>query len=241
MKHADINTPIGLITVLTNDHFYHDIKHTNQYAEQIIIDTELKDYILNSKNILDIGAHVGYHSIAYMKMNTDVKIIAFEPQSEIYQLLQKNISQNKYSDRIQTLNCVVGHTIMDTTLSDYISDGPNTTIPIEYGSENIHNFGGMNIGNGSVEVKMITIDSLNLENVDYMKIDVEGAESLVLLGAAETIKKFKPVICFEDLKQLTIDPSELGLESIPSAYDVLRSYGYTNFKQIAYENVIATI
>ena len=41
---------------------------------------------------------------------------------------------------------------------------------------------------GSVVVKMVTVDSLNLENVDYMKIDVEGAESLVLLGAAETIK-----------------------------------------------------
>jgi hypothetical protein len=130
---------------------------------------------------------------------------------------------------------------METTLSDYISDGPTTNIPIEYGSNNVYNFGGLNIGNGSTVVNMITIDSLDLNNVDYMKIDVEGAESLVLLGAEKTIKKFKPVICFEDLKQLTISPNELGLSSIPSAYDVLRSYGYTNFKQIAYQNVIATI
>jgi FkbM family methyltransferase len=241
MKYADINTPIGMITVLTNDHFYHDIKHTNQYAEQSIIDNELKEYILNAKNVLDIGAHVGYHSIAYTKMNPEINILAFEPQSEIFQLLQKNIDQNGYSDRIQTINCCVGHTIMETTLSDYISDGPTTNIPIEYGSNNVYNFGGLNIGNGSTVVNMITIDSLDLNNVDYMKIDVEGAESLVLLGAEKTIKKFKPVICFEDLKQLTISPNELGLSSIPSAYDVLRSYGYTNFKQIAYQNVIATI
>jgi FkbM family methyltransferase len=241
MRYADINTPIGLITVLTNDHFYHDIKHTNQYAEQIIIDNELREYIVNAKNILDIGSHVGYHSIAYMKMNPDVNIIAFEPQSEMFYLLQKNISQNRYSDRIQTLNCCVGHNCMDTTLSDFISDGPTTTIPIEYGSTDVYNFGGLNIGHGSTVVKMITIDSLNLTNVDYMKIDVEGAESLVLLGAEKTIKKYKPVICFEDLKQLSVPAAELGLDSIPSAYDVLRSYGYTNFKQIAYENVIATI
>jgi FkbM family methyltransferase len=241
MRHADINTPIGVITVLTNDHFYHDIKHTNQYAEQIIIDNDLREYIVNAKNILDIGSHVGYHSIAYMKMNPDVNIIAFEPQSEMFYLLQKNISQNGYSDRIQTLNCCAGHECMDTTLSDFISDGPTTTIPIEYGSNNVYNFGGLNIGHGSTVVKMITVDSLNLSNVDYMKIDVEGAESLVLLGAEKTIRKYKPVICFEDLKQLSVTPAELGLDSIPSAYDVLRSYGYTNFKQIAYENVIATI
>jgi FkbM family methyltransferase len=241
MKYADINTPIGLITVLKNDHFYHDMKHTNQYAEQIILDNELKPYIVNATNILDIGAHVGYHSIAYMKMNPDVKIIAFEPQSEMYMLLQKNIEQNGYTDRIQVYNNVVGHSKMSTTLSDYIDDGPTTTIPVNYDSNDVYNFGGLNIGKGSIGIDMITVDSLNVSNVDYMKIDVEGAESLVLLGAEQTIRKFKPVICFEDLKQLSMDPSELGLTEIPSPYDILRSYGYNNFQQIAYSNVIATI
>ena len=174
-------------------------------------------------------------------MNPNVKIMAFEPQSEMFELLQKNIHQNGYQDRMQSINCCVGHSNMNTTLSDYISDGPTTNIPIEYGSDNVYNFGGLNIGNGRTIVKMITIDSLNLSNVDYMKIDVEGAESLVILGAENTIKKFKPVVCFEDLKQLTMTPSDLGIDVIPSAYDLLKSYGYTNFKQIAYQNVIATI
>lgn len=241
MKYTNVITPIGTISVLNNDHFYHDMKHTNQYAEQSIIDNELKEYILNSKNILDIGAHVGYHSIAYAKMNSNVSILSFEPQIEIYKLLQQNIKQNDYESRIQTLNCCVGHAEMEITLSDYIEDGLTTDIPVNYESDDIYNFGGLNVGKGSTVVKMITIDSLNLKNVDYMKIDVEGAESLVLLGAEQTIKKFKPVICFEDLKQLTISPIELGLDSIPSPYDVLRSYGYTLFKQIPYSNVIATI
>lgn len=241
MKYTDVNTPIGIITVLNNDHFYHDIKHTNQYAEQSILDNELKKYIVNSKNILDIGAHVGYHSIAYAKMNPEVNVLSFEPQLEIYKLLHKNIKQNSYESRIRTFNCCVGHKEMDITLSEYIDDGLTTDIPVNYESDNIYNFGGLNVGKGNIVSKMITIDSLNLKNVDYIKIDVEGAESLVLLGAEQTIKKFKPVICFEDLKQLSLSAKELGLAEIPSSYDVLRSYGYTEFTQIPYSNVIASI
>nr|WP_245933001.1 FkbM family methyltransferase [Caballeronia novacaledonica] len=49
-------------------------------------------------------------------------------------------------------------------------------------------------------VPMISIDSLALERVDFIKIDVEGMEMDVLKGAAETLKRCAPVLLVETLK-----------------------------------------
>jgi FkbM family methyltransferase len=46
-------------------------------------------------------------------------------------------------------------------------------------------------------LQVLTIDSMNLQGCDYVKIDVEGAENLVLMGARETLREYKPTICFE--------------------------------------------
>ena len=47
------------------------------------------------------------------------------------------------------------------------------------------------------EIELITIDSLNLDKLDFIKLDIEGYEKLAILDGMETIKKFKPVITLE--------------------------------------------
>jgi hypothetical protein len=46
----------------------------------------------------------------------------------------------------------------------------------------------------------VTIDSLSLERLDFMKIDVEGMEEDVLEGAKDAISKFKPIMIIEIIK-----------------------------------------
>ena len=48
-----------------------------------------------------------------------------------------------------------------------------------------------------IEVDVVTIDSLNLSGLDFMKIDVEGFEINVINGGLKTIEKFKPTITLE--------------------------------------------
>ena len=51
-----------------------------------------------------------------------------------------------------------------------------------------------------IDVELITIDSLNLDKLDFIKIDVEGYEPLVIEGGINTIKKYKPIITLESWK-----------------------------------------
>ena len=53
----------------------------------------------------------------------------------------------------------------------------------------------LRMGKGSVQCR--TLDSFKLDNVDFIKIDVDGFEDKVLIGAKQTIKKFNPVINIE--------------------------------------------
>lgn len=227
------STPVGKISSIANDWYTVELEKNGQYAEQINIDGILSPIIKSASFVLDIGAHVGYHSIAYAKMNEQLKVIAFEPQKNIYSLLVHNIENNGYKDRISTMNVCVGHKIINTTLSPLL-ERPEL-------GQNIYNMGGAHLGFGDIPINMITVDSLNLPKVDYMKIDVEGSEHLVVYGAENTIKKFKPVIHFEDLNTLdTTFIKSIGAENIPNIYDLLKSYGYVNFQHIPYSNVLAT-
>ena len=102
---------------------------------------------------------------------------------------------------------------------------------------NGHNKGGLGIGEGGEIMELKTLDSMNLPGLDFLKIDVEGAEGLVLQGAAETIKKYKPTIFFEHNWQ-TIDPKLVDVGHVPTPFEVLVQLGYTTFKYIDWDNYI---
>ena len=51
--------------------------------------------------------------------------------------------------------------------------------------------------NNVIKVNLTTIDNLEVEKLDFIKLDVEGYESLVINGALNTIKKYKPIITLE--------------------------------------------
>jgi len=113
-------------------------------------------------HILDIGAWVGTWSMAMNKFCG--RVVAFEPDSLHYECLVKNVS-----DDIETHRLAVGSEEKLISLSE-----DNFTQ-----SKRI-------IGEGSIP--MITIDSMKLDDVDLIKIDVEGYEMEVLKGAVNTLE-----------------------------------------------------
>lgn len=202
----EFKTKYGDFLVYPNDEIIVSyFKNGKVYEEDFIIEN-LGKYIQRSEYVLDIGAHIGSHCITYCKLNPNVKIIAFEPQAKVFDLLNKNVINNMLTNNIQVLNTCVGHKNTNTRLAMNASDSPNADNPVTYGDEHSQNIGGIGIGDDGEECSMITIDSLNLKGCDFMKVDVEGFEPLVFLGAVNTINNFKPVICFEkNHKDISID------------------------------------
>ena len=129
---------------------------------------------------LDIGANIGCISQALVV--SGMRVIAFEPQPEVFKLLDENVVCEKYN---VALGSVAGVAKMPKVY--YSAKG---------------NFGGLGIGAksiyGSYDVPVRTLDSFGLDDVGFMKIDVEGFELEVLRGGRETINRCKPIMYIED-------------------------------------------
>jgi FkbM family methyltransferase len=140
----------------------------------------MESIIENSIIILDIGAGAGDFSTYCSKINDASNIYAFESSSIMFQLLQKNIKDLGINN-VTVLNYAIGHKIAMSKVNK---------------KDEFINIGGLYIKKDDEEVKMITIDSLNLRNCDFIKID--NSEEYVFIGASKTINTFHPAILFNN-------------------------------------------
>jgi len=222
------NTKYGYMSYFKNDMAFADSLNIGKIYEQDFVMEFLQDIVKSSKTILDIGSHAGSHTVLYKHINPECSIYCFEPQLEMYNLLHHNIVKNNFT-KVTALNNGVANISIKSSMSKSVLDGDNVGKDIEYGTGKRFNLGGLQIGNGGEEIETITIDSLGLTECDYIKIDVEGFEPLVLIGAEQTIKKFKPTILFESNHKVVSKEmaKSFGLSyPVMSSFDILKSYGY---------------
>ena len=71
------------------------------------------------------------------------------------------------------------------------------------------------------------MDSFNLQNVDFIKIDAEGFEPLIAKGSLKTIEKYKPIILYERKNH----PQRYGFER-DSLLEILTPLGYKMLKKL---------
>jgi FkbM family methyltransferase len=116
-------------------------------------------------------------------------VIAFEPQRIVYQILCGNLAINSIP------NVLCFQEAVGSQLGQIIV--PN----LDYGQEG--NFGGLALGGyqQGEPVRVITLDSLNLDRCRFIKIDVEGMEQDVLQGAVATIARHRPLMYVENDRQ----------------------------------------
>ena len=150
----------------------------------------LKD---NTGIVLDIGANIGTFCCEIASIFPSYTIHAFEPVSLTFSELEENIKLNNFKN-------IVTHNIGISDNSGVVEGqtpkikGPAGHITL---SEQVEKLRSGNVIHNKTSYKVATLDSFNFEDVSLIKIDVEGMEYEVFLGAVDTIKKCRPVIIFE--------------------------------------------
>lgn len=135
--------------------------------------------------VLDAGANVGMFSIIASKaVGKTGKVFAFEPLQEISDVLKENADNN---------NCT------NITIENKLLGEANTSVDFYYNLESNYNAASKALhhsGDTVIKLEQITLDnyvaSNNIEKIDFIKADIEGAERDFLKGAENVIKQFKP-------------------------------------------------
>ncbi|MDO1448851.1 FkbM family methyltransferase [Rhodocytophaga aerolata] len=177
-----------------DDHIINNLFYESTYEQR-----ELKIISILSKSckvILDIGANTGIYSIVASLNNPSLKIFAFEPHPQNYVRLQKNVSLNQPNSVVPVQSAVGNST---GTIDFYIPADDSITDISSVSKEFSESIYRMNFK--KIAVDLVTVDEfLELrqeQKVDVIKIDVEGYEYEVILGAYNTIKQQKPIILCE--------------------------------------------
>ena len=131
--------------------------------------------------VLDIGANIGGHSVAFAQ--TAQRVIAFEPQPHTYRVLCANLA----------LNCctnVEAHQVALGSREDRV-----LILPIDPRKD--HASQGARLAGYGESVRLATLDSFHFNPVSFVKIDVEEMELEVLQGAHELLTTQSPIVYVE--------------------------------------------
>jgi FkbM family methyltransferase len=127
--------------------------------------------------VIQAGGCCGLYPLLYG--HTFKKVITFEPDPLNFYCLSNNCKGNQYIK----MNCA-------------LSDKNEVKLLTIHGIDNVgmHSFAD---GPNKMPVLTMTIDSLNINEVSLIQLDIEGHELETLKGAINTIKKFKPILMVE--------------------------------------------
>ncbi len=189
------------------------VPHSGMFQEMLDGDYDIffSNYIqsinLQGKTVFDIGAHIGYDTLLFAKaVGKNGHVIAFEPNTKNRERLEKIVAENKeYSNQIQISDYAISNKegSEEFIFSDNVDNGTSSGSFME-GSHTFWEKGiyEKNIGFTRTSVKTIPLDSLIRqialkEAPGLIKIDVEGAEYLVIEGGKDIIQKYKPHLLIE--------------------------------------------
>lgn len=150
--------------------------------------------------VVDIGANIGAHTVAFSPYADHV--LSIEPYPMTYYQLCTNVLLNNCTN-VSPLKIALGNT-------DGVAHMHTVDVTVAHASP------GNEITLEGTPVLMKTLDSIGLQSCDFIKIDVEGYEEQVLLGAQNVLALHKPVVYVE----------LHTIEMIRSCVSIMENLGY---------------
>ncbi|OGI07279.1 MAG: hypothetical protein A2Y40_05430 [Candidatus Margulisbacteria bacterium GWF2_35_9] len=154
--------------------------------------------IKEGMTVLDIGANIGYYTVQMAdKVGSKGKVLAFEPNPVVLEQLQLNINLNNFDNVIVEKLALSSKNGFDEFCTPEEGKESHGSLKENITFELKKKF--------SVKTEKLddVLDRLGISKVDFIKIDVEGAEKLIFDGATKLLSsKHKPIIIFEAAEHL---------------------------------------
>lgn len=140
----------------------------------------VRNLIKKGDTVLDIGANIGYYTLIFAKLvGREGKVFAFEPDLENFNLLKKNVKINGYRNIILVNKAVSNKNGKEKLYISIYNKGD-------------HRIFDVNDGRKYIEIETIKLDDYFKNyngNIDFIKIDVQGAEGGVIEGMLNLLEK----------------------------------------------------
>lgn len=138
-----------------------------------------KQRVKRDDTVLDIGANIGYHTLTFAKLvGSEGRVFAFEPDQDNFALLDKNVKENKFGN-VVLVNKAVSDKSGDTKL--FLSED-------NMGDHRIYDSGQ---GGKFIVAETVCLDEFlkdHKDKIDFIKMDIQGAEEKALYGMKEILK-----------------------------------------------------
>ncbi len=152
--------------------------------------------ILKIKSLCDVGANTGLYSLYSYCLNSEIKIVAFEPSAKTYEKMIQNFKLNGFEIRGEqlALSNRAGNSIFYDTTNENQTNASLSDRMI-----------GIQENPSVLTYDVVTmklddyIEENNITDIHFLKVDVELHEPEFFEGARNSINKFKPFIIFEVL------------------------------------------
>jgi FkbM family methyltransferase len=167
----------------------------------------------NGGLFVDVGANLGYFSILWTSLNPNSKAICFEASPRNIESINNNVKRNSLTDRV--------------TLVPKAAGKEQGTVKFDVGPSAQTGWGGIanSKSTTSIEVPLTRLDhEINNQTIDVLKVDVEGADTWVLIGCEGLLKEKRIRQIF--FEQNTYRMDLLGIRA-GEAQKFLQDLGYT--------------
>ena len=185
--------------------------------------TLFRKEIREGDTVVDLGANIGYFTVLFSELVGDVgSVYAFEPDPENFTLLEKNVSENSCTNV-----CAERVAVTDSVGTSYLYRSPTETTDHRlYNSDDNRDY---------VEVQITSLNNYFAkfdEGVDFIKIDVQGVEPLVLSEMDQLLEKSPRMKILTEFWPFGLDKSGIAPEDFVES---LEDKGFALFEYSEYK------
>ena len=181
---------------------------------------ELSQFVQPGEVFIDVGANVGLYTLKAARLvGARGMVVAIEPGQISADRLEQNLALNDFAN-VRIVRAALAEKIGTAALYHVaLGDDPQAFSLLTDGSTTE----AETVATTTLDT---VVEALDLPRVDCLKIDVEGAEPLVLAGGRATLERWHPTVIFEVNAPLSLKSSS-GREA---AWRLLETFGYRFYR-----------